>query len=328
MARMVVTIAELRAELAPLIPRTSGGNDLLRRLQSPPGTDERLSAEWELTIFGWLRSRAMSVEPGPEHGVGKKNPDFLVQTVDGRNVFVECVFARPSRLVSGERARIQDLKSALDAVPANGCGISLIVHSVGAMTPPWRKLLAGVREATVGLSNSSGSEGVESLEMQFDGWDIDIIVRKFVSGLEGVLDWMPEPTRIINDEKVLVDRIGDKRSAYSRLDHPLIVAVALESGFSADSVVFGGLFGSDILHVPIDGSPPIPARALDGFWFNKRGVRDRGVPAILVSHHFHEGRCDDESISEWVHPLARQHFTGHARTLQRIGDEWVLDQIG
>jgi len=326
MVKATSQIERLRAELMPLIPRTAGGIDLVRRLESPPGNDERLSAEWELAVFGWLLRRAEGVEPGPEHGNGTKNPDFLVETTDGRTVFVECVLARPSRLVSGERARIKDLKRALDSVPHNGCGISLIVHSVGETTPRWRQRLAEVRESTQRLSERPETELVTDHAMQFDGWDIQIIVRRLSSGLDGVLDWSPDPTRIVDDEKVLVDRIEDKLSTYSRLEHPLIVAVGLESGFSDDSAVFGGLFGSSVLHVPLDGSAPVSGRALDGFWFNERGFRDRGVPAILVSHDFHQGICDDESIAEWVFPLVRQHFSGRAMTLRRAGDAWVLDE--
>lgn len=123
MAGLRSTMDDLRAHFIPLVPRTAGGEELLRRLQSLPGTDERLSAEWELAVFGWLRNRAVSVEPGPAPGSWTRSPDFLVQTIDGRRVHVECVLVRPSPLAKGERARIKQLKLRLDKIPSNGCAI-------------------------------------------------------------------------------------------------------------------------------------------------------------------------------------------------------------
>lgn len=314
---------ELRSEVIPLLPDSPGGRDLRARLDASSGTRQRDSAEWELMTFDWLLARTRWAQPGPGHGTGRENPDFLVETHAGDRLFVECLLVQPDKKVQGERVRIMQLKSALDSLDLEDCILALTVHAVGPRTMPWARLLAEVRSAA-SEATAARSRGFErQAHFRRDGWDVDVTAMCLGEGLGGVKSWTPDVTRIIADEQTLRTRIEKKRDKYRELGLPLVVAIALESGFSDDNVVRSALFGPEVLRVPLDGSPASLVSIPSGFWFREARIDPRGVPAVIISHDFSSGNCHRESLSQWVCPSSSQPFPGTGITLRARGDSWV-----
>jgi hypothetical protein len=267
--------------------------------------------------FGWLLPRSRSVVPGPGDRTGEKSPDFLVENHEGVQLFVECILVQPTELVQGERARINQLKSTLESVELEDCVLHLAVHAVGPRTMPWQNFMGEVA-AAVGYVSKVAERGVER-EVSYcqDGWEFDVTARHLGRGLSGLGSWTPDLTRVLTDDLTLKSRIQKKRRKYRQLGLPLVVAVALESGFSDEIAVTDALFGPSVLTVPLDGSPAFISWSPNpGFWSREGRFNARGVPAVLVSHDFVAGACHDESIEQWVCPGEAQPFPGTAATLR------------
>lgn len=308
---------------------------LRARLRSP---DDRVftSAFWELYLHEMYRRGGWTIEIEPIVPDSANRPDFLVSR-DGQSYYVEarCTFEDADR---GAAARLQAVYAALDSIDSGAFHLAVTPVQVGASSPSTRTLRRSLEDWLAGLDpDAEGYDlGLSGPMRRFD-WtheDWSLIFRPIPrrasirdSRAERPLGaFIPDAATFVDDIGSLRDALLDKGSKYGALDHPLVLAINIGSGFHDERDTVQALYGTVGWRFDIDNADaePIPVITRAGFWGPPGRPMRTHVSGVLLAEGLHYGRVGRYSPAFWPHPQAAERIKPLAvwRTA-RVGDEDV-----
>lgn len=290
---------------------------LAARLRS---SDDRVftSAFWELYLYEMYRRDgwAIDIEPAVE-GVATR-PDFLVSK-DSVSYYVEarCTFEREDR---GAAARLQTVYDSLNGMDSGAFHLAVTPIGVGTQAPPTAKLRRALETWLSTLDPDAGDFSLsdERPERRFEWvWhDWHLLFRPMPRSANARMTpvrralgaFIPDAASFVDDITPLRDALSEKGSKYGKLNHPLVIAINIGSGFHDDEDTEQALYGGVGWRINIDDpdAEATPVLTDPGYWgWPGRPAHDH-VAGILLAGSMHYSRVARYAPTFWLHPYAAQ----------------------
>lgn len=285
------------------------------RLRS--GNDEQFtSAFWELYLHEMYQRDGWNIEIEPEVPGVSARPDFLV-TKGAVSYYVEarCTFER--RDDPGAGARLQTIYEAVNGIDSNGFHVAVTAISLGQAAPSTRRLRrdmeAWLRSLDAEeLALSLADDDPNRFDWVQDGWRLVFHAMPRSSSVrdrpvQRVLGaFLPAEASVVDDIGSLRAALDDKVSKYGELQHPLVIAVNIGSGFHDDEDTQQVLYGTVgwQLDVADMNAEPVPVLTTEGFWGWPGRPARQHVAGVLLAEGVHYGRVARCAPAYWAHPNA------------------------
>ncbi|WP_146076521.1 hypothetical protein [Rathayibacter sp. AY1A7] len=282
--------------------------DLVSRLRS--SIDRQSSAAWwELYLHESLRRADFDVTVHPDLPGGRR-PDFLAEGA-GETFYLEAksLFGK----ATGSAARLNEVLDALNKVRSPNFFLSLDIRAIGRLALPTKKLRRDLEtwlndlDPDIVKPHAWLEDLGERRSITQDGWDIHfhpLPISPEARGLEHqvVAAWNPHdgPAESATTIRASLDAKG---SAYGELDHPLVLAFNLDSGFDRSFETANALYGAAM--VSFSAANPdnaIETRNTDGYWGYPGAWRHRDVSAVLVGSNVAPWTAATATATLWHHP--------------------------
>lgn len=258
----------------------------------------------------------MQIEPAVPNSPNR--PDFLVSKDDHAHyVEARCTFEGADR---GAFARLSAVYAALNTIDSGDFHLAATVVQVGATSPPTRPLRRKLEAWLAGLDPDErdydlrlGDPGRQCNWVHED-WNIvfhPIPRRAEVRGTRAERPlgaFIPGAAEFVDDISALRNALLDKGSKYGALDHPLVLAINIGSGFHDEEDTFQALYGTIGWNIDIENpaNGPTPVITDAGFWGHRGRPTRTHVSGLLLAEGLHYARVARYSPTFWPHPDATQ----------------------
>ena len=266
---------------------SSSRDNLVRRLRSPDD-DAHHSAFFELFIHELVIARGhnvVAVEPTLSHT--DKRPDFLIETVEGHRLYLEC--ALESGRSAAEVALQARLNRALKAIeraqsPAHYLSVSPSGDPTGEVS--MKRLTGSLNKWLADLPGDDAATDADRFVYEENG--LTLVVRAFplrsrdhVGRTIGIRHF---PAQTVKGADDLRSTFKSKASRYGALDHTYVVAVNALGMFAFPDHAIDALFGSARTAVIVHPDGRVERReerTNDGVWRGPKGVQNTRLSAVL-----------------------------------------------
>lgn len=290
---------------------------LRARLRS---ADDRVftSAFWELYLHEMYRRDGWAIKIEPMVPNSPNRPDFLVSK-GGRSYYVEarCTFEGGDL---GAAARLKAVYAALDSIDSGPFHLAVTVVEVGASSPPTRFLRRSLEGWLAGLDpdaeghNLGFDDAARRFDWKHEDWNLiftPIPRRADVrdAPAERPLGaFIPNTAAFIDDIGSLRHALLEKGSRYGALEHPLVLAINVGSGFHDEDDTIQALYGTVGWRFDINSpeTEPTPVITEPGFWGPPGRPTRRHIAGLLLAEGMHYGRVARYSPTFWPHPEAAE----------------------
>jgi len=248
---------------------------------------------WELYLHEAYRRAGFEIEVHPSVPCASTRPDFLLTRGCDQFYLEATSISRPPREIAEEH-RLDVVKDLLAQTHSPNFRLFLTVRSIGPSAPATKKLRRDLKYWVATLdpdavaANAASNSTMPSFPWACDGWDLDfeaIPLRKSArhkdrsSALGGSSSGAVE---LVDNVHPLIKVLNKKRKHYGQLDHPLVVAVQLNTRFPTDTEdIVEALYGQAPV-VGVDRADLVPERSKEGFWLGPDGWRNASVPQVVT----------------------------------------------
>lgn len=285
-------------------------------------TDRRgfLGAFWELYLHEVFRRLGFEVILHPEVNGATRRPDFRLQ-MGTAVTYVEAVTIYEPQAQSIDDVRLAPVLDAINKISSPDFLVAVEAYSIGALSPPisrmCQKLESWVQTLDVTAAAWPPTDSTGVMRWRNQGWDLRFtpIPRPLRDrGLAGrrAIGVYPASGGIIDDHRVIRQRLGEKTRAYGRQLHtPFVIALISYRPTTGFNELLTGLFGAAYEHPDMIRDRAIHRSRMadaNGFWLTNKGVQHHDASAVLSAFQLMPwsiARCQPWLIANpWAsHPL-------------------------
>ena len=299
--------------------------DLSKRMYSKLDEDH-LGAFFELYCYAWLRYQGFVVKPQRIVDVTKGNPiDFLVQSADTPLFYLEATVAMDVNTADVSQRILRELWNGLNTLQEPNFRIELSVERESTHSLPIKKMCSDIHDWLQMLDPDVVSEWKTTSTQDrwpyydLDGWKIVFIAipkppgsrgkpGNTVFGQRSAVQWRKQ-------HNSLQAALKEKKDRYGNFELPYVIAIDALAINSLDCDVEEVLFGQEVAlfdkqsgEITITRSPLLPDRPTqeNGFWFARRGPRNRHVSALLLVDELMPWSVVSKTPVLWHNPWAEK----------------------
>lgn len=306
---------EVRATLEDWFANLPGHARPYVRGQIRSSKDEAFdSAFWELYLHESMLRCGYTLQYEPKVS-GMRQPDFLVDTGDGR-FYMEAKNIGSSPDAAGKR-----LALVHDAINTLTCPAHLIrieVKSVGLQNLPLRRFRVEAQRWLEELPPPDPAAPMDWDRDHFDWTDGEWSFRLFAFARPQSLLGTDMPplavlasadAGIVDDEGPLRKALSDKGKAYGPLTEPFVIAIRRQTLGDDRFAVMNGLYGSWQIQFGTDAAGRTTTRdvrARNGYWYRGDRWSHDSVSAVLLGDNISIWTVARDAPTCWMHPAPAQ----------------------
>lgn len=263
---------------------------------------------------GWV----VTVEPAVPGSPNR--PDFLVSRGSSAYyVEARCTFEGADR---GAAARLNTVYAAVDRIDSGDFHLAVTVIAVGQSSPPTRSLRRSLETWLSDLDADAFDFGLDlsdsspRFEWTHEDWNLVFQpIPRRASARDSPAErplgaFLPGAALFVDDVGSLRQALLDKGSKYGRLDHSLVLAINIGSGFHDNADTIQALYGTVgwTIDIANPDSEATPVLTEPGFWGRPgRPVRTH-IAGVLLAEGMHYGRVAKYAPAFWPHPSPAEHI--------------------
>lgn len=289
--------------------------DVLGRMRSGDDLDF-LGAYWELVLFRALQGHGFTVTCHPEVPGTSKRPDFLAESAKC-TFYLEAKALGESRVQRSREAKHSAMYAEIETrVQSTHYYLRIEIDLEGKNQLPHSKLAKWIQRsldqldfdevnAAVSAEGFSAAPELEWCDESSSGWIVTVRpIPKPMPGPDGpVVGAKHVEARWLDEQSAIREALDEKAHRYgSSLDHPLVVALAIDRVFSDDAAVADALFGSESVRSRLGSETAVASRALDGLLIGPNGARCKRLSAALIGLGVKPWSIPTASLRLWEHP--------------------------
>lgn len=289
--------------------------DLVARLRSNDD-GQAMAAYWELYLHEALLGQGFTLTLHVRLPDARARPDFLVERADISFLLEATRVGSPEAeaAASHRRDTVYDLLEQLDSPDFF---LWLRVESEGRASPSARRMRDAVSRWLSGLDYESVlrafDEGFDALPVytwEDDDWRVAFrpIAKGPARGRPGVRPlgvFEVGGAQVVDDVGQVRRNLEEKARSYGRPDIPLVIALAVDSGFfDPEYTVTNALFGRQAVQWNSETLEATEGRLPDGLWRGSRGPRNKRVAAVLAVGNVRPYHFTDREPVLWHNPWA------------------------
>lgn len=257
-----------------------------------------ISSFFELYTHELLFRLGYKIIPHPNIPFKKTKPDFLVQSPDGDDLYLECVLVTDTNKIELAKNKIKNsVYDIINKIDSPDFFIGMNLKGAPESSPPAKKIKSIIekwlRNINPDIMEQRELDDYPKLYISYDGWDLEVfpILKSQKSrgknGQKIIGTQMPE-VKWEAPYIVIRDVIKSKVSRYGKFNKPYIIAINVLNLSIQHIDIMNALFGLEKFVISMNSSLK-RTRTQDGVFLNKSGIQNTRISGILV--------CDD--ISPW-----------------------------
>lgn len=286
------------------------------------------AASFELLVheFYWRAGWRAEVEPsipGTDH-----RPDFLwTRCADTMIMEARVVSGLSDEAYRAERRR-RALYDAIDRMQPHSFYLKLDIEQDGARQPPVKTVIAELERwlatldadaATAALQARPRFDSAPSRRLEVSGWTLRFAALPVKPELRGritgrALGALPAETKVFDPRIAIRRAMRDKGGRFGDLEHPYVVALALQEIVVDHDDVRAALLGDAVATIHGFDATQRPAmtreRNDNGYWSARR-ASGRRVSAVLTIEHPRPWTAPRLEPQLWVNPWASRPYRAH-----------------
>lgn len=287
---------------------------LISRLRS---SDDRVftSAFWELYLYEMYRRDGWDIEIEPEVAGVTTRPDFLVSKGDALYyVEARCTFEGGND--RGATARLQHVYDSLNEIDSGAFHLAVTAERIGASSPPTKRLRSALEAWLTQIDPDAGDYSLSDVrperrhEWIQDDWHLIFHPIPRAAPVRGIRVqrplgvFIPAGATFVDDISSLRDALQEKGSKYGELEHALLLAINIGSGFHDDRDTEQALYGTVgwQFDFSIPDAEPVPLLTASGYWGWPGQPAHTNVAGVLLAEGMHYGRVGTYAPAFWAHP--------------------------
>jgi hypothetical protein len=287
------------------------------------------SAFFELFLHELLIKLGCEVQIEPSVTGTQKRPDFLVNTPDGFQFFLEAVLATGESIEeSANRARINQVYDTLNRMKSPDFFIVIKLNGAPSSPPPGKKLRKDLEKWLSSINpndpvfKTNDIDLLPSFPFSHDGWDISFIPipkKKEYGNEESIRPlamWLPEKPHLVKTDIQIRDAVNRKARKYGKLDIPYLIAVNVlgdDAVFGHEKIdVMNALFGQEVITIQENLQTKEISHKLtrcrNGAFISGNGPINTRVSGVLVSFKLSPSSLTKTNLHLYHNPWAEKPY--------------------